>query len=258
VPAADLSQLTAVISTTDRPKSLRRLTRSLRRYLPQVSVLVADQSQQPATRLKIDTIRLPAGAGRGAGCNALLARVRTRYFLMLDDRCELHRDAQVDRLLQRVADDELDVAAGELVGCDRRLWLFVRRRPQSEHGLLEFSGDALTLRPGHRSIGDGFLWCDLVHNFYVARTDKVRSMGGWDPELMNDQREEFFVRAHRHGLRVGIVPEVNAWLWHERREMQGSAPTADCRSLAVAKMGLARMTDLEGHVVKAPRRVVAA
>lgn len=258
MPSADLSQLTAVISTADRPQSLARLVGSLRRGQPQLRILVADAGLQPKTPRGVDSVRLPASVGRSACYNALLARLRTPYFLLLEDRCELLPETQLLPLLQLVAGDRLDLAAGDLLSCERKAWLFTKRSPQPAHGLLQFAGDQLTLEQGHRSAGEGFLWCDVVHNFFVASTSKVRAMGGWDPELHNNEREEFFVRAHRRGLRVGLVPQVTALLWKQRpsKGSQDSAP--DLKSLAVAKMGLLRMTDFDGRITKAPRRAQAA
>jgi hypothetical protein len=256
VSATDFSQLTAIISTANRPKSLRRVSQSLSRQFPELKILVADQSHEPRVPKQADQVKVPTGVGRAAACNALLSRVRTPYFLLLDEQAELTAESQIDRLLELVIDDKLDLAAGDFMGCNRKLWFFVTRRPQPGHGLLEFAGDRLTLLSGHRTIGDGYAWCDLVHNFYVARTSKVRNLGGWDPELENDEREEFFVRAHRQGLRVGLAPEVVASLWNEPAEAQ--ATSADRKSLAVAKMGLERMTDIDGRTIKAPRRAMAA
>ncbi len=254
--SADFSQLTAIISTANRPKSLRRLVQSLRCQLPGLKVLVADYGLEPRVPKQVDQVKVPPSIGRASACNALLARVRTPYFLLLDDRAELTAETQIEALLNLVVEDKLDLAAGDFIGCRRKLWFFVKRQPQPGHGLLEFAGDQLTLTPGHRTIGEGYAWCDLVHDFYVARTAKVRNLGGWDPELENDEREEFFVRAQRQGLRVGLAPEVVASLWNEPVEVEEAV--ADRKSLAVAKMGLVRMTDFEGRTVKAPRRAMAA
>ena len=256
VSANDYSQLTAIISTVNRPKSLRRLVQSLRRQLPELKLLVADHSREPRVPKQADLVKVPAGVGRAAAFNALLSRVRTPYFLLIDQQAELTADSQIQRLLQLVIDDKLDIAAGDFMGCWRKFWLFVTRRPQPGHGLLEFAGQQLTLSPGHRTIGDGYAWCDLVHNFFVARTSKVRNFGGWDPELENDERVEFFVRAHRHGLRVGLAPEVVASFWNEPAEFP--VTDVDRKRLAVAKMGLERMIDINGQTIKAPRRTIAA
>lgn len=254
--AADLSQLTAIICTANRPKSLRRLNNSLQKLLPGVKTLVADYSAEPKLPKQVDAVKVPSGIGRAAAYNALLSRVRTPYFLLLDERAELTDETQIDRLLELVTNDKLDLAAGDFIGCRRRFFFSVKRSPQPGHGLLEFAGNQLTLRKGHRTIGEGYAWCDLVHNFFVAQTAKVRNLGGWDHDLENDEREEFFVRAQRQGLRVGLAPEVVALLWNEPSEVDETY--VDRKSLAVAKMGFERMVDFEGHTIKAPRRVMAA
>jgi hypothetical protein len=256
VPTADLSELTAIIPTANRPKSLRRLTKSLQKYLPGLKILVADHGVDPKLPPGADSVKVPAGVGRAAAANALLSRVRTPYFLLLDDRAELTEQTEIEPLLELLTDDKLDLAAGDFIGCQRKLYFFVSRRPQPGHGLLEFAQDQLTIRAGHRTIGDGYAWCDLVQDFFVASTSRVRSLGGWDHQLENDEREEFFVRAQRQGLRVGIASEVVAQLWNEPAESE--ATSVDRMSLAVAKMGVQRMTDLEGQTFKAPRRAMAA
>jgi len=258
VASDDLALLTAIIPTRGYPKPLNRLKRSLKRAYPKLKVLVAEDRMDSPAQAEGSSIRLPVGVGRAAACNAMLARLRTPYFLLLDEQCEIGKETRLEQLLELVAMDNLDVAAGDFVGCQKKLWFFLRQRPQPGHGILELAGDQLTVLAGHRLAGEGFYWCDMVHNFFVARTDKVRSMGGWDPELKNDEREEFFVRAHRQGLRVGIIPEVTARFWNEKLATQSTEPLPNLKSLAVAKMGLARMTELDGQVVKAPRRAQAA
>ena len=253
----DLSKLTAIIRTFDRPAALKRLVKSIRRFHPTMKVLVADDGVEAISCKQTDCFRLPSEKGQAAAHNALLARIRTPYFLLLDDRAEIHRDSQLMSLLEIVASDRLDVAAGELVASETKFWFFTKRKLQSQHGLMEIAGDRLTLLAGSRSQGEGFWWCDIVGNFFVARTDRVRAMGGWDPELRDDAREEFFFRAHRHGIRVGIQPTSSIWLWQEKTK-PADAPQHDHLGLAVAKMGLSHMTDLTGRVIRAPRMARAA
>ena len=112
-----------------------------RRHRRQPDGLVGDYGLESASPAGVDHLRLPTGVGRGAACNALLARLRTRYFLMLGDCCELQRETRMERLLNLVSADKLDLAAGNLTRCARRFWVLVRRTPQPAHGLLEFEGE---------------------------------------------------------------------------------------------------------------------
>jgi GT2 family glycosyltransferase len=257
VATSDTSKLTAIIRTFDRPQALKRLVKSIRKFHPTMKVLVADDGIEATSCKQADCFRLPSEKGQAAAHNALLARVRTPYFLLLDDRSELHRESQLPTLVDLVASDRLDIAAGSLVSCQTKFWFFTKRKPIAEHGLLEIAGDRVALIAGSRSQGDGFWWCDLVANYFVARTDRVRAMGGWDPELRDDSREEFFFRAHRHGIRVGIQPASSIWLWQEKAKVS-EEPQHDQLAIAVAKMGLTQMTDLTGRVIRAPRMARAA
>jgi GT2 family glycosyltransferase len=257
VATTDLAKLTAIIRTYDRPKALKRLVKSIRRFHPERKVLVADDGVEATSCKQADYFRLPCQKGRAAGHNALLARIRTPYFLLLDERAEIHRESNLTTLLELAASDRLDIAAGSTIACEKRLWFFTKRQPIADHGLLEIAGDQLTLLAGARSQGDGFWWCDFVGSFFVARTDRVRAMGGWDPELRDDANEEFFFRAHRHGIRVGFNGSSSIWVWRENAKPV-AAPQHDLLGLAVAKMGLAQMTDLSGRVIRPPRVARAA
>ena len=253
-----LSQLTAIIPTSGRQKSLGRLVRSIRKVYPKLGILVADESGEKIQCKQADCLQLPEGVGRSAACNAMLARLRTPYFLMLDGRCEFTSETNIESLLDLVKMDLLDVAAGELTSCQKRLLFFVKRQPHPGHATFDIAGDSLTLNQGYRTVGEGYYWCDMVSNFYVARTDKVRNMGGWDQDLVNDEREEFFFRGHRNGLRVGVSPDVTALQWQEREKASQEESSVNMKTLATAKMGLARMTDIDGREYKAPRRAMAA
>ena len=57
-----------------------------------------------------------------------------------------------------------------------------------------------------------------------------------------DAAIEFFVRAQRFGLRTGLAPEVVAQRWPDRRDMSQPATSRDFTTLALAKMGVSRLT----------------
>jgi hypothetical protein len=250
VSSVDFSKLSAVVYTSERPRAVARLVRSVQRHYPELRLLVADDSRQPRPVAGADWIRLPADVGVSAGRNAVLARVRTPYFLLLEDELELTRRARLEKLVALVAENRLDIAAGDCVRCQRKLFVFTGRTPDPAHATFEFTGDTLRLCPGHRSADARFLDCDLAHNFFVARTDKVRSMGGWDPQLLVDERVEFFVRAERFGLRVGVCPDAVAQRWSTGESAPKAAARRDFKTLALAKMGVSRLIDQDGRTLE--------
>lgn len=213
MPAADLSRLTAIVGSCSQPRYVERLVSSVRQHYPTMRLLVADDGSQPRLVEGADRVRVADDAGIAASRNALLARVRTPMFLLLEENMELSRRSGVERLLAEVEQKQLDVAAGDCVACRRRFGLFTSRRPDPGHATLEYANDSIQIRPGHRPAADQILRCDLTHDFFVARTDKVRALGGWDEHPAVDARVEFFVRAQRRAFRVGVHPAAIAFRW---------------------------------------------
>lgn len=255
MPSADLSRLTAIVHASGSARGVDRLVASFRRHYPAVRLLAADDSRQPRELVGAEMVKLPKDVGASAARNALLARVRTPYFLLLEPTIEITRRTRIETLLAPAADNRFDVVAGDLVTC-RKKWLVLTSRTVSAgHATFEFEGDALRLSTAPRPAVDGVEACDATHNFFVGRTDKVRMMGGWDPQLMVDERIEFFVRARRFGLRVGRNPHVVADCWAVAADGE-TRRGRDFRSLAVSKMGVARMIDVDGyaHEASAPVR----
>lgn len=256
MPSADLSRLTAIVYTSGRTQSVQRAVRSIALIDPRLKIMVADDAKKPAEIPGADLVKVPTGCGVSAARNALLARLRTPYFLLVEDDMELTRNSGVDHLLALVAENQVDLAAGELVTCRKRLGLFTTRTPSPGHTTFELTGDVLKLAAGHRP-GAGWFSCDAAHNFFVGRTDKVRGIGGWDAQLQVDERIEFFYRAYRYGLRVAVCPDCFAWRWADKL----AAVNRTARSfagLAAAKIGVAQLVDAEGRVHEAASLTRAA
>lgn len=263
VTTANLAQLTAIIKTFERPKCLNRLLSSIQKFYPDLQIMVADDSLGEQARKiqafpKIQYLRLASDVGISAGRNTMLARIRTPYFLLLNDDLQFNRNTKIETLLQHVASGQQDLAAGALVRCQRKL-LFVRRQAETVHGNFHVQGEQLTLRRGGTLIDDDTIQCDLVPNFFIAKTDRVRGMGGWDPDLKLNEQEEFFFRAKQFGLRVRIHPTITAWHWASRTGPHYSKyRSRNFLNLAVGKMGMQQLTHYDGQITNRLAKTQAA
>ena len=45
----------------------------------------------------------------------------------------------------------------------------------------------------------------MTHNFFIARTEKVKAFGGWNPILKGGEHQNFFIRAKLNSLRVATT-----------------------------------------------------
>ena len=132
MPIAHLSQFTALIHSTCRPKQLQRLLADLWHLCPSQPVVVATEHDLVGHHQKVISVRLPAGHSASDGRNALLARVRTPFFLLLEDSFQFLRQTRIDRLLGPLLSESWDLVVCDVVCC-RRSFLF---RQRVEHPML--------------------------------------------------------------------------------------------------------------------------
>ena len=158
------------------------------------------------------------------------------------------RCTRIEELVDAVVNHDVDLAAGEVENCKRRLGLFLKRKPTNFFGLIKVQGDHLEMQRGYHKTREDVRFCDIVPQFFVARRDVVLAMGGWDADLKTEEHEEFFVRAQRHGLRVAHCPEVRVLHWNTRPRGYVAYRSRNYQPLAAKKMGIRSWTNLDGVV----------
>lgn len=243
-----LSEVTVVIKTFERPKSLNRVLRSVRRFYPQLKIVVADDSLKPRPPKGVTYLRLEHDCGVGAGRNALLQSVSTRFFLTLDDDFQLTKHSGIEQLLALVRDGAVSLAGGNCIRVKRKLF-FVKQRPQPYFGAIRLDNGHLQLTHGYHSREDGFFRCDIIPQFFVAHTETIQGMGGWDSELKTNDHQEFFVRLKQKGIRVGYCPSVSCLHWHTMPAGYAAYRRRDHRAIAARKMGVTRWTTMNGQTL---------
>jgi len=248
VPMADI---TAVVKTFERPKSVDRLIRSIRRFYPDMYIVVGDDSLAPRPCRDAEYVRLAPDTGVGAGRSALLDRVTTPYFLTLDDDYEFTKETRLERLCEIVARRQAVIAAGNCLRCKRKLFR-IKHRPQPYYGTIDIGEGRLTLNRGYRSKHKGYIICDIVPQFFVADTAAIKGIGGWDGQLKTNDHQEFFVRVKQHGLRVAYCSSVTILHWHTMPKRYAGYRQRDHRPIAARKMGVTTWTELDGRTFHFP------
>jgi len=217
-----MRDVTFLIKTFERPALLKSLVRGIRRYYPSAPVVIADDGSPGSGNdaLAADPLveyhGLAYDGGISSGRNFALARVRTRYFVLLDDDFEFTRKTDIPKLVELLERHGLDIVGGSL-----RQSGF--RRHIESHFTLE--GERLVVfdRPRTR-LARGLYRFDWVFNFFLARTASVRAIGGWDERLKLNEHLDFFLRAKKAALKVGYAPAVSV-----SHKPGGAAATARIR-----------------------------
>ncbi len=218
-------RVSILIKTFERQDCLAYLLESVRRHGLRSRILIADDSRRPYGAqiraafpdLAITYCELPFDVGLSAGRNRLLEQVETELFLLMDDDYRVDRRTDIERAIRILEEKGLDVLGG--LNYDYKTVrggfdLFLRRVQMALTGGVPFNylgdfereGDRLTVRY-YKTRNDRYLETDIVLNFFVARTEKIRSLNPWDEQLKFDEHTEFFLRAKLNGLRVAYTPE---------------------------------------------------
>ncbi|XP_072105184.1 beta-1,4 N-acetylgalactosaminyltransferase 1-like isoform X3 [Mobula birostris] len=186
--------VTIATKTFLRYDKLRELISSIRKFYPNVTIVIADDSNKPQ-KIEgpfIEHYIMPFGKGWFAGRNLAISQVTTKYLLWVDDDFIFTANTKVEKLVDILEKTTLDLVGGAVREKTGFATTF-RHQISVEQGGEE--GDCLHTRMGHYHMLEGFPNCvvtDGVVNFFLARTDKVQQVG-FDPRLTRVAHSEFFI-----------------------------------------------------------------
>jgi hypothetical protein len=234
----DVSDITICITAFERPTALANLLVSIRAHYPDIRILIGDNSYHPTRPPgQYAYIPLPPDCGVAESRNQLLARVTTPYVMFADDDFLFTDETRIERLRDHLG--WFDLVAG----------MVLARNGRDGHyeGLLHIEDGTLNYIPKPLGFHDLPVY-EIVYNFFVAKTDKVREIG-WDSELKLAEHSEYFIRA-RGKLNVGYDSSVrvrhpeSATEIFKTHRLRGS----DFAALAFAKHGINRSIGFKGEV----------
>jgi hypothetical protein len=184
---------TVVIKTFLRPVRLSRCLGSVRRFLPEVPIIVADDGSPFADETislphDVEHLKLPFDSGISKGRNEAVRRVKTPYTVIFDDDFVVdEKHPLYDGLDFLVKNPTIDIVT-------YRLW----RGPgtgAAVHFASRFEVRAGTLRrvPCAPAPGSDHVICDMGLNCFTARTEKLLA-SPWDDDLKVGEHWDFFYR----------------------------------------------------------------
>jgi GT2 family glycosyltransferase len=229
--------LTIVIKTFNRHKTLIRLLKSIYQHLGRINVIVLDDSTSRTSKIKIQrfinnksNIRLLnnyENIGLSRGRNILVRNVKTKYFLLCDDDYEFTESNGILSAMDIIQKHDLDLLGGLLwdvfeINSVFALLSLIRHpsyilkilgKNKTESRLLA----KITIDKGVAVINqlkfenNEVQRVDWINNFFIAKTESVVRMGGWQPEdLYLGEHKVFFIRAKLSSLKIGYSEVLSA------------------------------------------------
>lgn len=200
--------VTIATKTFLRYDKLQDLINSVRRYYPTITIVIADDSENPKTITGpyIEHYIMPFGKGWFAGRNLAVSQVTTKYVLWVDDDFIFTANTKLEKMVDVLERTTLDLVGGAVREATGYTATY-RQTISIEPG--EDDGDCLHMRRGFHHAIQGFPNCvvtDGVINFFMARTDKVQQVG-FDPRLARVAHLEFFIDG-LGSLHVGSCDDI--------------------------------------------------
>lgn len=267
----DLSKLKDVsilIKTLERKEHLINQIYSIRKYGFKGAIIIADDSKQPYRQAVLDLfpdmnityLEMPYDSGTAEGRNFMLEHTRTPYFVLCDDDFIFEPRTRIPIMRQMLIENNLDILGGVFLQYNlksrkgkylNRLAEFflkfntVLPSVQMYEYFGNFEVDGEIIRLNKVKYHDPFTVCDLTHNFFIARTERVKSFGGWNPILKGGEHQNFFIRAKRKGLKVATTRKCGVihdrWTKNSEEYVALRARGNDYQNIALAEFGLKRM-----------------
>lgn len=218
-----MNDITVLIKTMIRPDSVKHLVASILKFYPDITILIADDGIPSSKDVLLNSFpeahihyyELPQDSGLSYGRNYILNKVKTPYFLLCDDDFVIDKTLDLDALKAMLEEKQVDILGGYfrnykiVKSAKDRLIVLAQKILHYELdtnyiGTIEIHNDILTCHYQRKAF-PAFTYTDLCHNFFLAKTDKVIGMQGWDETLKLQEHTEFFVRAKLAGVRVGFT-----------------------------------------------------
>ncbi len=267
-----LNDVTLLIKTLERPEQLINQLYSIRKYKFKGPIIIGDDSLIPYKEkvlslfpdLNITYINLPFDTGTSEGRNQILAHTQTSLFILCDDDFIFEPRTRIPVMRKLLLENNLDILGGvfrqynlksrkDRVKFKFSKWLlkFNILIPATNifeyHADFDLEGNVCRMKKVHYK--DPFTICDMTHNFFIARTDKVKSFGGWNPILKGGEHQNFFIRAKLNGLKIATTRQCG--VVHDR---WSSAPEifkqlrergAYYQKLALEEFGIIKIEDFK-------------
>lgn len=260
--------LTILIKTLEREAHLVQLLTSIKKYGFTGQIIIADDSQNSYELsikgkfldLNILYITLPFNQGLSIGRNIMLEKVKTTYFLLCDDDFVFDRRARIPLMKKLLNSYNLDILGGVFLQhnlktrigkyllrlnkyLSRYNWVLPSFQVYEYQAGFHIENEKISLFPVEYN--DPVTACDLTHNFFLARTEKVKSFGGWNSNLKVGEHENFFIRAKLAGLKIGTTRKCGVihdqWIPNSEEYKRLRNTAKEYQMIALEEFGLKRL-----------------
>lgn len=205
------TKVTVIFKSFERQSLAKGLYRNIRRYYPDIKIIIADDSEIPLELedKNLEVINLPFNSGLSYGIIEALERVKTPYVIRLDDDELLTPFSNFHKHLRFLEEEKrADLVAVSFLQA-LRINNLEKRAESFFNQELKYAIKPLKI-PNRTPIRDGYTVIGKPPNIFIARTDALRKVG-YDKNIRMIDHHEFFLRASGE---IVSVFDKNSFVFH--------------------------------------------
>ena len=179
-----------------RKEHMSKLHASIRRWFPRVHVIVGDDTYDDdtppppwASHPRTTLISLPNDCGLALGRNILVQMTKTRYVVILEDDFVFTRTTELQVMFTTLENNPAVAVVGGGLEDDKTVGTFQSYGKDINVN----SGGDVVFTPSNVPFEGGCRRVDIVFNFFMARTEKLRAFP-WNYKLKVGEHEAFFIQ----------------------------------------------------------------
>lgn len=200
--------VTFIYKSFERKRMAKQLYKNIQHYYPGVKVIIADDSKKPLhiSGKHVTVINLPFNSGLSYGLNRALKEVKTPYLVRLDDDILITRKTNIQKQLEFLENNK----NVDLVGFGWITAPLCKSPAKIAMTYFNVTYNKKLLIPHLTKIDNEHIVVFKSQNTFIARTEKIRTVG-WDDNIRMIDHNEFFYRAA--GTIVSVM-DYNTVLFH--------------------------------------------
>ncbi|XP_002742173.1 beta-1,4 N-acetylgalactosaminyltransferase 2-like [Saccoglossus kowalevskii] len=188
-----IDKVTVITKTFERPDVIEQFVSRVHKYYPNISIIIADDSEFPKP-IKKDNVKyfiMPFREGSFPGRNLALSQVRTKYVVFLDDDMYFTNETNLEIMMEKLEDPniDMDINCGEVknLGILKGLRKIGYNDTQGYCNLGPFF-PRNNIVPGYPQC----VWGEMFMFFFMAKTAVLRKIGAY-PQIVQAAHEEAWI-----------------------------------------------------------------
>jgi GR25 family glycosyltransferase involved in LPS biosynthesis len=182
-----INNVTLIIKSFKRESCLSNLILSIRKFYRFINIIIVDDSDVEINielDNNIEFYKLEFDSGLSKGRNYAISKVKTKYFVLLDDDFEFTSNTNLEKYLLIIERSDLDILGGDVI---------MNGSKMEYNGLYEFDYNEkkLTYKYGFYENKIYYKTYDFILNFFIGKTSSILE-NRWDDDLKLAEHTAFF------------------------------------------------------------------